>query len=61
VDLIDSWYEVLAAIRPIEVRVRCKLLTFQELSQALPKSLREFLDQKYGIRAIAANSTAVGY
>jgi restriction endonuclease-like protein len=61
VDLIDSWYEVLAAIRPMDLRVRCKLLTFQELSQALPKSLREFLDQKYGIRAIAANSTAVGY
>ena len=62
VDLIDSWYEILAAIRPIELRVRCKLLTFQELSQALPASLRKFLDQKYGIcTTVAASSTAVGY
>ena len=61
IDLIDSWYEVLAAIRPMDLRVRCKLLTFQELSQALPRSLREFLEQKYGIAAVAAASTAVGY
>ena len=62
IDLIDAWYEVLGAIRPIELRIRCKLLTFQELSGPLPRSLREFLDQKYGIAAtVAATSTAVGY
>ena len=62
VDLIESWYQVLAAIRPVDLRVRCKLLTFQELSAALPPSLREFLDQKYGITAtVAATGTAVGY
>jgi hypothetical protein len=32
VDLIDSWSQVLAAIRAMELRVRCKMLTFQELS-----------------------------
>ena len=61
IDLIDSWYEVLAAIRLTDLRLRCKILTFQELSQALPKSLQEFLDQKYGIGPIAATSRAVGY
>ena len=61
-DLIESWYEILAAIRPMELRVRCKMLTFQELSRALPGSLREFLNQKYGISLpVAATSTAVGY
>jgi len=61
IDLIDSWYEVLAAISPLDLRIRCKLLTFQELSQALPRSLRKFLDQKYGIAAVAATNAAVGY
>lgn len=62
IDLIESWYEVIAAIRPMDLRVRCKVLTFQELSQVLPRSLREFLNQKYGIGAtVAAASTAVGY
>jgi hypothetical protein len=62
IDLIECWYTVLGAIRPIDLRVRCKLLTFQELSQALPLSLREFLDQKYGIAStVAATNTAVGY
>jgi len=61
-DLIESWYQVLAAIRPVDLRVRCKLLTFQELAPALPRSLRQFLHQKYGIGAsVAATSTAVGY
>lgn len=60
-DLIDSWYEVIAAMRLLDLRVRCKVLTFQELSQALPRSLRKFLDQKYGIVAVAAANTAVGY
>jgi len=62
IDLIESWYQVLAAIRPVDLRVRCKLLTFQELSAALPLSLSRFLDEKYGIGAtVAATSTAVGY
>ena len=61
-DLIDAWYEVLRAIRPIDLRVRCKLLTWQELAEALPKSLRRFLALKYGIeRGVAASHSAVGY
>jgi len=61
-DLIDAWYEVLAAIRPVDLRIRCKLLTFQELAPVLPRSLQRFLDEKYGICApVDASPTAVGY
>lgn len=48
-DLLESWYEVMRAVRPGELRLRCKVLTWQELSEALPAALREFLDLKYGI------------
>ncbi len=48
-DLLESWYGVMRAVRLAEVRLRCKVLTWQELSEALPIALREFLDIKYGI------------
>jgi hypothetical protein len=50
-DLAESWYAVLRCIRPVELRVRCKMLTWQELSAILPEQLGEFLDLKYGIVA----------
>jgi hypothetical protein len=49
-DLIEQWYAVMRAVKLADLRVRCQVLTWQELSQALPDSLREFLDEKYGIR-----------
>jgi Restriction Endonuclease associating with ARP len=48
-DLIDEWYDVMKCVKPIELRVRCKLLTWQELSRAVPSTLRQFLAGKYGI------------
>jgi hypothetical protein len=48
-DLIESWYRVLRCVRPMHLRVRCKILTWQELSGQLPIPLGEFLDAKYGI------------
>jgi len=50
-DLIEHWYAVLRCVRPVELRVRCKILTWQELCGVLPEPLREFLDAKYGIVA----------
>jgi hypothetical protein len=50
-DLIESWYAILRCVRPVELRVRCKILTWQELCGALPEPLVEFLDAKYGIVA----------
>ena len=62
VDLIEAWFGVLAAIRPVDLRVRCKLLTWQELATVLPRSLQNFLALKYGITAgVAASQAAVGY
>ena len=48
-DLMESWYAILRCVRPFELRVRCKVLTWQELSRILPEQLGEFLDLKYGI------------
>jgi hypothetical protein len=50
-DLIESWYRVIRAVRPFELRHRLKLLTWQELSAALPPDLQQFLSTKYGIHA----------
>lgn len=50
-DLRESWFEVMAAVRPAAMRSRLKVLTWQELAEALPAELQEFLDLKYGIVA----------
>src|SRR5690242_16029469 len=61
-DLIEDWFKVLLAIRPGELRTRCKVLTWQELAESLPQPLRKFLAVKYGIgSAIDAHRPAVGY
>ncbi len=48
-DLLESWYAVMRCVKAAELRTACKILTWQELSRALPASLRLFLAQKYGI------------
>ena len=55
-DLREEWFQVMAAVRNSEMRVRMKVLTWQELSESLPNELQEFLDQKYGI--VAPGKTA---
>lgn len=50
-DLREAWFEVLSAVKSVGLRVRLKVLTWQELAAALPAGLQEFLDQKYGIVA----------
>jgi hypothetical protein len=52
-DLREMWFQVMAAVKIAEMRVRCKVLTWQELAALLPEELQEFLDLKYGI--VAAN------
>jgi hypothetical protein len=47
--LREAWFEVMAAVKPAQMRVRCKVLTWQELAAFLPEPLQEFLDRKYGI------------
>ncbi len=48
-DLLEQWYAVMRCVKDAELRVRCKVLTWQELSEALPEELQQFLDEKYGI------------
>jgi hypothetical protein len=48
-DLREAWFEVMAAVKSAEMRVRCKVMTWQELAELLPAELQEFLDLKYGI------------
>lgn len=50
-DLRDGWFEVIAAVKSSALRVRLKVLTWQELAVALPKQLQTFLDLKFGIVA----------
>ena len=48
-DLIEAWYAVMKCVRIADLRTRCKVLTWQELSEVLPIGLQKFLDLKYGI------------
>jgi hypothetical protein len=48
-DLREAWFAVMAAVRSAEMRVRCKVMTWQELAVLVPEELQEFLDLKYGI------------
>jgi hypothetical protein len=48
-EMIEAWYEVMKCACPIDLRMRCKVLTWQELATALPNGLQRFLKEKYGI------------
>jgi hypothetical protein len=48
-DLREAWFEVMRAIRVHDLRLRCKMLTWQELAAVLPRAVGRFLDEKYGI------------
>ncbi|HZQ70171.1 MAG TPA: hypothetical protein VFA68_16715 [Terriglobales bacterium] len=48
-DLREGWYAVMRCVKSAGLRVRCKMITWQELSEALPPRLQEFLREKYGI------------
>ena len=48
-DLIEAWYAVMRCVKDSELRTRCKVLTWQEMTATLAPQLRRFLAQKYGI------------
>lgn len=50
-DLREQWFRVMAAVKTAELRVRLKVLTWQELAAVLPEDLQDFLETKYGIAA----------
>jgi hypothetical protein len=48
-DFVESWFEVVTAVRSYSFRNRLKLLTWQEVAGSVPPKLRMFLAEKYGI------------
>jgi len=48
-DLLREWWEVRGAIKKAELRVKCGFLLWQEVAEACPAELREFLRLKYGL------------
>ena len=50
-DLVETWYSVMSAVKLSSFGWRLKLLTWQELSEALPHDLHTFLAFKYGLRS----------
>jgi hypothetical protein len=50
-DLREQWYTVMKCVWSMDLRTRCKVLTWQELTNFLPQALQRFLDSKYGINS----------
>jgi hypothetical protein len=50
-DLMEAWYAVMRSVRRAELRTRCQVLTWQELSDNLTPQLQRFLGNKYGIES----------
>jgi hypothetical protein len=48
-ELIEDWYAVMKCVRPVDLRMRCKVLTWQEVAALTPRIVRNFLSEKYGI------------
>lgn len=55
-DLLEAWRSIMRCIIHAELRTRCKVLTWQELSIVLPPRLQTFLEAKYGIHSSMAPS-----
>jgi hypothetical protein len=50
-DLMEQWFSVLRAVRSYSFRSRLRVLTWQDVTVALPTGLRTFVKDKYGISA----------
>jgi hypothetical protein len=48
-DLIDAWYAIMKCVKPVELRTRLRISTWQEVARAAPARVRAFLVTKYGI------------
>jgi hypothetical protein len=48
-DLLEEWWRVHAAIKNVELRLRCGFRSWQQVAGASPPALGQFLAAKYGI------------
>jgi hypothetical protein len=58
-DLVDQWYAAMSCVKPVDLRTRLKISTWQELAGLLPAKLQVFLAMKYGIQS-AGHATSDG-
>ncbi len=47
-DLANDWFAVMKCVKPIELRTRLRISTWQEIVRVAPHRLRRFLEEKYG-------------
>jgi hypothetical protein len=54
-DLVDAWYAVMKCVKPIELRTKLRISTWQEVAEAAPPKLRawrrsteSWVDECYG-------------
>ena len=50
-DLREAWFRIMTAVKSADMKMRCKVLTWQELVPLLTEELQRFLEDKYGILA----------
>lgn len=50
-DLIDAWFAVSSAVKVASLRSRLQLATWQEIAATLPRAMRGWLAEKYGIES----------
>ncbi len=55
-DLIEDCFEVISAVVSAELRCRMSVVTWQELASAMPRKVRTFLAEKYGIACCSKHS-----
>ena len=55
-DLTEAWYAIMLCVRTVDLRLRCKMVTWQELAEVLPRKLQSFLQEKYGIYPVSAGA-----
>jgi hypothetical protein len=51
-DLIDAWFAVMRCVRPVELRTKLRISTWQELAKAASTTVKDFLAVKYGIEEV---------
>ncbi|NTU80388.1 MAG: hypothetical protein HGA45_13595 [Chloroflexales bacterium] len=48
-DLLQEWWQICRAISDISIRMRCNILTWQQIASVCPAPLKMFLQGKYGL------------
>ncbi len=56
-DLRERWFAVMQAVCSYDLRMRCQMLTWQEICAVLPDDLQRWLGEKYGIYAPGSEPT----